>query len=98
MSNFDKELVAMRIKYCRLINNLSQNTLAKKLKMSRTNIVNYEAGRVVPPANILFELGEIFSVSTDFLLGREQIYSQILEAKLKAYEKTFEAIRKAITI
>ena len=71
MKKFDSTLVGDRIKLLRKSMNISQEQLAEKLGMKRTNISNYEAGRVVPPSNVLFELAELFSVSTDFLLGRE---------------------------
>ncbi|WP_404428014.1 helix-turn-helix domain-containing protein [Ureibacillus chungkukjangi] len=34
--------------------------------MSRTNISNYESGRVSPPSTVIFALAELFSVSADF--------------------------------
>ncbi|MDT2260519.1 helix-turn-helix transcriptional regulator [Paenibacillus larvae] len=50
---------------------LTQDELAEMLGMKRTNIANYEAGRVIPPGNVLRDLADIFAVSTDYLLGRE---------------------------
>lgn len=71
MKTFDKDVVAKRIKYLRTKAVLSQEQLAEKLGMKRTNLSNYEAGRVIPPSNILFTLAEVFSVTTDFILGRD---------------------------
>lgn len=59
----------MRIKQCRKAINISQEALAERLEMKRTNIANYEAGRVIPPGNVILELSKIFGVTTDFLLG-----------------------------
>ncbi|WP_144528765.1 helix-turn-helix domain-containing protein [Peribacillus simplex] len=70
MSPEEKKRMGLRIKMCRQNINLSQETLAENLGMKRTNIANYEAGRVIPPGNILMELADIFGVSTDYLLGR----------------------------
>lgn len=69
MNEHEKKKLGMRIKECR--NNIghSQEVLAEKLGMKRTNITNYEAGRVIPPGNILMDMSDIFNVSTDFLLG-----------------------------
>lgn len=69
MNILERKRMGMRIKECRQKANLSQEELAQKLDMKRTNIANYEAGRVIPPGNILLKLADIFGVSTDYLLG-----------------------------
>lgn len=61
--------MGLRIRELRKEINLSQEALAERLEMKRTNIANYEAGRVVPPGNVLLELSKIFGVTTDYLLG-----------------------------
>ncbi|WP_243549241.1 helix-turn-helix domain-containing protein [Priestia megaterium] len=65
----DKKLLGERIRSCRIQAELSQDGLATILGMKRTNIANYEAGRVIPPGNVLVELAETFGVPTDYLLG-----------------------------
>jgi transcriptional regulator with XRE-family HTH domain len=69
MNEERKKLIGSRIKKCRQDNKLSQEELAQKLDMKRSNVANYEAGRVVPPGNALLEMSEIFNVTTDYLLG-----------------------------
>jgi transcriptional regulator with XRE-family HTH domain len=64
-----KKLIGTRIKKCRLENKFSQEELANKLNMKRSNVANYESGRVVPPGNALLEMSNIFNVTTDYLLG-----------------------------
>lgn len=64
-----KKLIGARIKKCRQENDFSQEELANKLDMKRSNVANYEAGRVVPPGNALLEMSNIFNVTTDYLLG-----------------------------
>ncbi|MFF2457594.1 helix-turn-helix domain-containing protein [Peribacillus simplex] len=71
MNTEERKSMGLRIKTCRQNLNLSQENLAENLGMKRTNIANYEAGRVIPPGNILMELADIFGVSTDYLLGRD---------------------------
>ncbi len=66
----EKKRMGLRIRELRKEINLSQEALAERLEMKRTNIANYEAGRVVPPGNVLLELSKIFGVTTDYLLGR----------------------------
>ncbi|AQR79605.1 transcriptional regulator [Paenibacillus larvae subsp. larvae] len=63
--------MGLRIKKLREEKGLTQDELAEMLGMKRTNIANYEAGRVIPPGNVLRDLADIFAVSTDYLLGRE---------------------------
>lgn len=69
MEGYNTKLVAERIKICRNAKDLSQEELANKLGKSRTNIVNYEAGRTTLPGSVIVDLSEIFNVSTDYLLG-----------------------------
>lgn len=65
-----KQLTGKRIRFQREVSKLTQDMLAEKLNMKRTNIANYELGNVMPPGNIIKELSDIFGVSADFLLGR----------------------------
>lgn len=69
MEGYNTKLVAERIKICRTARNMSQEDLANLLGKSRTNIVNYEAGRTTLPGSVIVDLSDIFKVSTDYLLG-----------------------------
>lgn len=73
MTEEEKKLMGERIKSCRKNIKLTQDGLAEKFGMKRTNITNYEAGRVIPPGNILRDLSVIFGVTTDYLLGKSEI-------------------------
>jgi len=68
----EKKLLGQRIKKCRIDFGFSQEGLAERLGMKRTNVANYEAGRIIPPGNIVLELAEIFGVSTDYILGNQE--------------------------
>ena len=72
MNEDERKLMGKRIKECRNKVKLSQEGLAERLGMKRTNITNYEAGRVIPPGNILLDMSEIFGVTTDFILGKTE--------------------------
>jgi len=67
-----RKTIGRRIKELREGAGFSQDALAEKLNMKRANIANYEAGRALPPADVLLKLADIFNVTTDFLLGRDQ--------------------------
>lgn len=49
---------------------LQQKDLAEKLCVVQTTISNYETNTVLPDADKLVILAEIFDVSVDYLLGR----------------------------
>lgn len=66
MKQYNKKLIGDWIKYLRNRAGIQQDELAHILQMSRTNISNYESGRVSPPSTVIFALAELFSVSADF--------------------------------
>ncbi|KLU66346.1 HTH-type transcriptional regulator ImmR [Desulfosporosinus acididurans] len=72
-----KLITGKRIRLQREAKQFSQDVLAEKLNMKRSNIANYESGRVMPPGNIIKELSDIFGVSSDYLLGRSDSINQI---------------------
>ncbi|WP_240661804.1 helix-turn-helix domain-containing protein [Paenibacillus xylanexedens] len=73
MNDDEKMIMSERIRQERENSELSQEALAVKLNMKRTNVANYEAGRVTPPSNVLRELATIFGVDADYLLGLSDI-------------------------
>ncbi|PYE42117.1 helix-turn-helix protein [Paenibacillus barcinonensis] len=66
-------ITGQRIKIERSRSSLSQDDLAEKLGYKRTNIANYEAGRVTPPSDALAKMARIFNVSSDYLLGLDDV-------------------------
>lgn len=66
MENF-----ADRLKLLRIENNLSQNQLAKTLKIAQSRISEWEAGFSMPSAENLIILAKYFKCSVDYLLGLE---------------------------
>lgn len=87
MTKFDNALVAERIKECRKMRGYSQEELANLLGMKRTNIANYEAGRIIPPGNIVVMMSEILSVSTDYLLGLSDSLEEINDEDFKVLQR-----------
>lgn len=61
--------IGTRIKKHRLLNNWTQKELSNQLNLSDKMISFYENDERIPPADILIKLAQIFSVSTDYLLG-----------------------------
>lgn len=62
-----------RLVFLRKSRKLTQSELAKRMNVSRGQIANYELGRAQPDFDILVNLADFFAVTTDFLLGREDI-------------------------
>lgn len=86
-TNFDNLKVAKRIGDCRKMCGYTQQELADLLGMKRTNIANYEAGRIVPPGNVVVYMSEIFVISTDYLLGQSDSLNLINDEDFNVLQK-----------
>ncbi|WP_010501399.1 helix-turn-helix domain-containing protein [Paenibacillus elgii] len=73
--------VGDRIRELRTKRSWTQDYLGEKLQMRRTNVANYENGRIIPPTEILTKIADIFGVSVDYLLGRTDDPHQIFISK-----------------
>ena len=62
--SFGKRLKALRIEH-----NMTQDALAKKIKLSKANVSKYEADLVEPNLNTLAIVSALFDVSIDYLIG-----------------------------
>lgn len=58
-----------RIREYRKINKLTQKQLSSQLGLTPKMVSFYECNERIPPIDIIIKLSEIFSVSTDYLLG-----------------------------
>ncbi len=65
-------MIADKIKNLRELHKYTQAELAKKLGITRSSVNAWEMGISVPSTQYLVELSNIFSVSTDYLLGQSQ--------------------------
>lgn len=61
--------LAEKIAHLRIVNNISQEGLARKLNVSRQSISKWESGESLPQIDKVVELSELFKVSTDELLN-----------------------------
>ena len=59
------------IKMLRQSRNWSQVDLARDLGVSKQSVSNWENENIQPSIEMLIKLSEVFSVSTDYLLGLE---------------------------
>ena len=65
-------MIADKIKFLREQKEYTQTELAKKLGITRSSVNAWELGISVPSTQYIVELSNIFSVSTDYLLGVEK--------------------------
>lgn len=68
-------MIAERIKFLREKKSYTQTELAKKLGITRSSVNAWEMGISVPSTQYIVELSNMFSVSTDYLLGAEKTSS-----------------------
>ncbi len=65
----------LRLKKLRNINKISQTKLSKELGVSQQAVGKWETGRCTPDPQTLATLAGFFNVSTDYLLGIDNIIS-----------------------
>ena len=66
-------MLGNRIKEIRLAFGWSQVELARRLNISKQTVSNWADDNIQPSVEMLIALSEVFLVSTNFLLGREEI-------------------------
>ena len=66
-------MLSTRIKELRIANNYSQVELAKALSVTKQSVSNWENNNIQPSVDLLIKIADFFGVSTDYMLGRENI-------------------------
>ena len=85
----------LNIKDIRLLKGLTQSDVAAALGVSSVVYSRYETGKRQPSIDMLIQMADIFGVTVDFLLGRQEIEDstlsdyelQLLIASRKADER-----------
>ncbi len=62
-----------RLKELRLKNNLTQQNISKKLKISQGLYSSYESGKRKVPIYILSKLAEEYNTSIDYIIGETDL-------------------------
>lgn len=65
-----------KIKELRLLNRYSQKQIAEKLGMQVTQYRRYENGERTMPIDIVIQIADLYGVSIDYLVGREEQNSE----------------------
>lgn len=64
--------IGRRIRWLRERQNMSQEQLAQILWIDRSSLSGYEIGKRVPDIFMLCKMADVFDISLDTLVGREQ--------------------------
>ncbi|UXT95905.1 helix-turn-helix domain-containing protein (plasmid) [Staphylococcus aureus] len=70
-------MLGRNIKLLRISENLSQDDLAKKIKVSKQSIYVWEKGEVLPDCENLMILSKYFDISIDSLVNTKLSISKI---------------------
>ena len=65
---FGERLKTLRISKC-----LGQDELGKRLGVRKQTVSNWENGNIQPSIDMLVRLSQIFHVTTDYMLGFEEV-------------------------
>ena len=65
-------MLNQQIRKLRQARGMSQVELAKRLGVTKQSVSNWENDNIQPSVEMVVKLAEVFSVSTDYLLGLEQ--------------------------
>ena len=66
-------MVVNRLKDLRIAKQISQKDFAKRLGVSQQTVASWEVGRTEPANDSLKNIADYFDVSTDYLLGRDNL-------------------------
>lgn len=69
---FDTKEIGRKISEFRKVSNMTQMELADRLNISFQAVSNWERGNSMPDISKLPELAELFGISIDELLGKNQ--------------------------
>ena len=76
-----------RIKYLRLLNNMSQEELGKRVGVQRAAINKYEKGSVTNiPIATIEKIANTFDVSPNYIVGWDSIETNPLSAEVKVLQ------------
>ena len=89
--------VGKKLKNLRLQSGLTQKQLAERMGVTKSVISYYELDERCPSPEILVRLASIFHVSTDYLLGRENMkvlnISELNEEEIKSIQYMIDTFK-----
>ena len=67
------KIFQVRLKEQRKLYGITQREMAERLGISQPSYIRYEQGTAEPSQENLVKLADMFDVSTDYLLGRDDL-------------------------
>lgn len=64
-------MLGIKIKELRISHGLNQVELAQRLSVTKQTVSNWENNNIQPSVEMLVKIANCFSVTTDYLLGRD---------------------------
>ncbi|EAS43647.1 XRE family transcriptional regulator [Photobacterium profundum] len=86
MHQYNKDAITYRIKECRERNNLTQEYIARKIKVSRKTYIDIEAGKTALKVSTLFDISDCLGCKISYLLGTDECepsVGEVLNSLLK---------------
>jgi transcriptional regulator with XRE-family HTH domain len=81
--------LADHLKYLRKQRNWTQEEVAQRLNMSRSQISKWENGELLPDLQSLEKLSELYNVSIDFLVGKRTNKKELLREVNRIYQTDY---------
>ena len=66
-------MLNQKIRELRVSHGMNQVELAKKLSITKQTVSNWENNNIQPSIDMLVKIADYFSVTTDYLLGRDEM-------------------------
>lgn len=93
-----KLVLSKRLSELRKRKKLTQQRLAEKIGITRDTLSNYETGRREPDYNTLILFADFFHVSTDYLLGKENVENLAFENLDRLTPEDLSKVKKYIEL
>lgn len=78
-------MLGIRINELRTAAGWNQVQLAEKLYISKQTVSNWENGNIQPSIEMLIRIAKLFHVSTDYLLGLDNVQTISVDGLLAAF-------------
>lgn len=70
-------MLSLRLKQLRKERGLTQGALASRLGVTQQAVAKWETGRTLPEPGLIARMANLFGVTTDYLFGRADVFSEL---------------------
>jgi transcriptional regulator with XRE-family HTH domain len=91
--NTDLSILGKRIRSLREDNDMTQKELSSMVGLTPKMISFYENNQRMPPVDVLLKLSEIFDVTTDYLLGKQNKITSPFNDSINLDTETVDVVR-----